>query len=61
MQETLFQLFLKKQYEYGILAGIELKKIHQIKAPVNALNWEERFNKKIDRKLKMYEECPFKI
>ena len=50
----------EKQYEYGILAGIELKKIHQVKAPIDAISWEERFNKKIDRKLKMYDECPLK-
>ncbi|MBQ8292583.1 MAG: phosphotransferase [Bacilli bacterium] len=48
------------QYKYGILAGIELKKIHMVNAPLDAINWEERFNKKIDRKLKMYEECPLK-
>ena len=50
----------EEQYEYGILVGIELKKIHQVKAPVDAIPWEERFNKKIDRKLKNYEECPLK-
>ena len=50
----------EEQYEYGILAGIELKKIHQVKAPIDAIPWEERFNNKIDRKLKMYEECPLK-
>ena len=50
----------KKQYEYGILAGIELKKIHSVKAPIDAIDWEIRFNKKIDRKLKMYAECPLK-
>lgn len=50
----------EEQYEYGILAGIELKKIHQVKAPIDAIPWEERFNKKIDRKLKNYEECPLK-
>ena len=50
----------EEQYEYGILAGIELKKIHQVKAPVDAMPWEERFNNKIDRKLKNYEECPLK-
>ena len=50
----------KKQYEYGILAGIELKKIHSVKAPIDAIDWEIRFNKKIERKLKMYAECPLK-
>lgn len=50
----------EEQYQYGILAGIELKKIHQVSAPIDAMPWEERFNKKIDRKLKMYEECQLK-
>ena len=50
----------EEQYEYGILAGIELKKIHQVSAPVDEESWEERFNDKIDRKLKMYAECPLK-
>ena len=50
----------EEQYKYGILAGIELKKIHQLSAPIDSLNWEERFNNKIDRKLKMYEVCPLK-
>ena len=50
----------EEQYEYGILAGIELKKIHQVKAPIDAIPWEERFNNKIDRKLKLYDECPLK-
>jgi len=50
----------EEQYEYGILAGIELKKIHQVSTPIDAIPWEERFNKKIDRKLKNYDECPLK-
>ena len=50
----------EEQYEYGILAGIELKKIHQVKAPIDAISWEERFNNKVDRKLKMYDECPLR-
>ena len=50
----------EEQYEYGVLAGTELKKIHMVNAPVDGEPWEERFNKKIDRKLKMYDECPLK-
>ncbi len=50
----------EEQYEYGILAGIELKKIHQVKAPIDAIPWEDRFNSKIDGKLKLYDECPLK-
>lgn len=58
-REFIPKLSKEEQYEYGILAGIELKKIHQVKAPIDAISWEKRFNKKIDRKLKMYDECPF--
>lgn len=47
-------------YDYGIDAGKILKKIHSIPAPENAENWETRFNKKIDRKIKGYTECPLK-
>ena len=50
----------EEQYKYGILVRIELKKIHMVNAPVDAIPWKERFNKKIDRKLKMYEECQLK-
>ena len=52
-------LFTEEQYKYGILAGFELKKIHQVKSPIDAISWGERFNDKIDRKLKMYDECSF--
>ena len=47
-------------YDYGIDAGKILKKIHSLPAPENAENWETRFNKKIDRKIKGYTECPLK-
>ena len=47
-------------YSYGLDAGRILKRIHSLKAPDNAPDWEERFNRKIDRKLKMYAECPLK-
>ena len=47
-------------YSYGLDAGRILKRIHSLKAPDNAPDWEERFSRKIDRKLKMYAECPLK-
>ncbi len=47
-------------YSYGFEAGRILKKIHSLKAPDDAPDWEQRFNAKIDRKLKMYAECPLK-
>lgn len=59
-RDFILTLSKEEQYQYGILAGLELKKIHKVNAPVDAIPWEDRFNKKIDRKLKMYDECPLK-
>ena len=59
-RDFILTLSKEEQYEYGILAGIELKKIHQLSTPIDAMPWEERFNKKIDRKLKNYEVCPLR-
>ena len=47
-----------RQYAYGLDAGRILAKLHTIPAPADAEDWETRFNKKIDRKLRMYAECP---
>lgn len=47
-----------RQYALGLEAGKYLKKIHQIPAPENQQDWESRFNAKIDRKMRMYQECP---
>ena len=50
----------REQYRYGLDAGRILAKIHTIPAPVDVLNWESRFNAKIDRKIAMYENCELK-
>ena len=50
-----------EQYSYGLEAGRILKVIHSIPAPENQLDWEQRFNEKIDRKVKMYNESPIKF
>ena len=49
-----------EQYAYGLDAGRILKKIHSIPAPAEVRPWAEYFNRKIDRKLAMYEACPLK-
>lgn len=49
-----------QQYALGLDAGRILKKIHTIPAPENQQDWESRFNAKIDRKIKMYNECLIK-
>lgn len=48
------------QYAYGLDAGRILKKLHSLPAPANAVPWGKRFNQKIDRKIKMYNECSLK-
>ncbi len=59
--EEMLPSFAKEtQYAYGAEAGCILKIIHQIPAPENLESWEIRFDRKIDRKLAMYEDCPLK-
>lgn len=49
-----------KQYVYGLEAGRILSKIHSIPAPTTQEDWESRFNRKMDDKIKKYSECPIK-
>ena len=49
-----------EQYAYGLETGRILKQLHTLPAPEYAEPWEERFNRKIDRKIAMYESCPLK-
>ena len=48
------------QYGYGLEAGRILRKIHSIPAPATQEDWETRFNRKMDKKIQMYVECPIK-
>ena len=50
-----------KQYDFGFQSGKILQEIHSIPAPKNQQDWEERFNAKMDRKIKMYRDCPIKF
>lgn len=50
-----------EQYAYGLEAGRILKTIHSLPAPETLPDWEARFQAKIDRKIKMYHECPIKF
>ncbi len=49
-----------RQYAYGLEAGRILRKIHSIPAPPTVEDWERRFNRKMDNKIKKYTECPLK-
>lgn len=49
-----------EQYVYGLEAGRILRKIHSIPAPATQEDWEIRFNRKMDYKIRKYSECPIK-
>lgn len=59
-EEMLPTLSDKQKYDYGYEAGNILKKIHTIPAPSNAGDWETFFNRKINRKIENYTNCPLK-
>lgn len=50
----------EQAYQYGCEAGEMLKKMHSIKAPEICEAWESFFNRKMDRKLELYQDCPLK-
>lgn len=59
-EEVMLRYSEDKQYAYGVDAGCILKRIHSIPTPADAEDWEIRFNRKIDRKIMTYGECPLK-
>lgn len=59
-EEYIPTLSKERQYQYGLDAGRILHKLHSLPAPLDAPDWEDRFNAKIDRKLQMYENCLLK-
>lgn len=57
-----------EQYVLGLKSGEILRKMHTIPAPEKEVdyipyrkNWEERFNRKADRNIKLYHDCELKI
>ncbi len=59
-EEAILAMDAAKQYRHGWKAGEHLSEIHTIPAPLDAPDWETRFNAKIDRKLVMYKNCELK-
>lgn len=51
----------QQQYEFGFQSGKILQKIHTVPAPKHQEDWETRFNKKMDRKIQIYSDCPIKF
>lgn len=60
-EEAVKEMSENEQYRLGYEAGRLLRAIHSIPAPQDHPDWEPRFNAKIDRKIKMYSECPMKF
>lgn len=48
------------RYAFGLEAGRILRKIHSIPAPAALEDWEIRFNRKMNDKIRKYSECPMK-
>ena len=59
-EEALPQYSKPQQYAYGLEAGRILRKIHSLPAPADVKPWADYFNRKIDRKLAAYADCPLK-
>ncbi|MDR2600309.1 MAG: phosphotransferase [Oscillospiraceae bacterium] len=67
--ETILPLLSEaEQYVFGLESGKILHKIHSISTPHNEVsylayreNWAERFNRKVDRNIKMYKESAIKV
>ena len=47
----------EEQYNLGFTAGKYLKEIHNIDAPSSELDWDIKFNAKINKKILSYKEC----
>ena len=58
-EDALPALPQEEQYRLGWEAGEILRALHTIPAPAEAEDWESRFNRKMERKIQLYRECPF--
>ena len=57
-EQVILQYSDAQQYQYGREAGELLRKLHTIPAPAEQEDWEIRFRRKIDSRIKAYRECP---
>ena len=60
-EQRVSQLTQAEQYAYGQLSGKILLKIHSVNAPAALEDWESRFNRKMDRKIQNYVNCPIQF
>lgn len=59
-EDVLPRMTNEQQYNYGFEAGQMLRTIHSIPAPDSIEPWHIYFNRKMDRKIQMYRDCPIK-
>ena len=59
-EEVILDYSSDRQYAFGLEAGRILRKIHAIPAPETLEDWEKRFGRKMDNKIRKYEECPIR-
>lgn len=59
-EEVLSLLSEKGQYEYGLEAGRVLNLIHSVLISTLQEDWDTCFQRKINRKIQLYEDCPIK-
>lgn len=59
-EEVMASLSDERVYKYGYEAGEILRKIHSIPAPEGIGSWEDSFNRKMNRKIENYRNCPLK-
>ncbi|MCG7332466.1 phosphotransferase family protein [Salinicoccus roseus] len=50
-----------EQYRSGVEAGRNLRKLHQLDVQQPEESWESKMNRKIDRKISMYNACDYKF
>ena len=60
MQTALPLLSFIEQYNLGVEAGHILKKIHELDIKFEPFDWYEKFTKKMNTKIQMYNNCELK-
>lgn len=60
LESELPQKSVEMQYRLGVQSGRILRQIHTIEPQVTSESWEVKFNRKLDRKLMMYQQCELK-
>lgn len=61
LEEVIHTFSNAKQYSLGLESGRILKQIHSIPAPKTQEAWDLRFNRKIGRNIRNYDDCPIKF